>query len=56
MKLTKEQRIQLDNILKAFSSNDNLSREELLEMFDQNDQLAYGFVHILFNNGLRQLL
>ena len=52
MKLTKDQCVQLDNILKAFGNNDSLSREELLDIFDQNDQLAYSYVHILVNNRL----
>lgn len=52
MKLSKEQCIQLDNILKAFGNGDNLSREQLLEMFDQNDELAYSYVHILVDNRL----
>lgn len=52
MKLTKEQCIQLDQILNAFGQNDNIDREKVLEIFNQDEKLAYGLVHVLVSNGL----
>lgn len=52
MKLTKEQCVQLDQVLNAFGQNDNIDREQILEIFNQDEKLANSLVHVLVSNGL----
>lgn len=52
MKLTKEQCVQLDQVLNAFGQNDNIDRKTVLEIFNQDEKLAYSLVHVLVSNGL----
>ena len=51
-KLDREQSIKLDQVLSAFGNSDNLDREKILAIFDQDEKYAYAMAGILVYLGL----